>query len=460
MISRLSPPFLFILSLFIVLFSDGAVYPAPLSIAAVLMALSLAAASLTGNIPRFTARAFWLATGIWAFLLLWTIIQVIPLPQGIFANADWQRLKNAGIDVPGRIAIMPGDAFSAIIPISLPFMAFLATLHLLPTDRSVERGLRIFAVAGSLLAIAAVFQFLVFPQILMFAPKQAYLDSLTLPFVNRNTAATFYGLTTIALIVCLALSTGGTRRAPRDERARIWENWRLYASLLIPTLVGLGLTGSRAGIASTMVAAGLLICTLAVHVLNLRHFRERLSPWLYSWGLYLVVPAAILLVALLSYLLFGRAILRAEIQGGDDGRFCVLPGIWHAVQDNWLVGIGPGAFRHYFPAYRSPDCTLIGIWFKAHNFYLDALLAFGIIVTAVLLAAIVAGLVTAYRTGLRKRRSMKPVVLGGIAATVLTALHAATDFSLQIPGFSMCFAIFLAMTITASLNPAGNHNQK
>ena len=58
--------------------------------------------------------------------------------------------------------------------------------------------------------------FLIDPTKILWREKQAYLDVLTSTFVNRNTAAVFFGSHAIAWIVALAALVRGVRIRRRD----------------------------------------------------------------------------------------------------------------------------------------------------------------------------------------------------------------------------------------------------
>jgi O-antigen ligase len=161
----------------------------------------------------------------------------------------------------------------------------------------------------------------------------------------------------------------------------------------------------------------------------------------------------VVLAAVIASVLFGRAAIRAERQGLDDTRVCVTRSVLPAIADNWVTGVGPGAFRYYFPAYRNPECGLEGTWFRAHNFYVEAALALGLVVAvpAILFAYLV--LLNCFRLGLGRRKTKRPYIWGAIAAVMIATIHAFTDFSLQIPGFAMSLALICAAGVNFSRNP-------
>lgn len=457
-ILRTIPLIFFLLSFAVVLLSDGGVYPSALAVAVIFMALSLATAGLVQGLHRETSRLFGFVLAVWLALIAWSAFQALPSPSGLLANPAWASLREAGIDAPGRISVVPGDTVGSLLPISLPFMTLLAAMLLFRSDRQVETALRVFGSCGAAFAIFAIAQSVLFPHMLMFAPKVDYIGSLTAPFVNRNTAATFYGLVAVALIVCFALAVSSGRRQGRGSNGQVSAQAFVFLLMALAAIVALALTRSRGGVAASAFACGVLLVTLMLHLT-----RQKTPLRMPSaagrglvWGRQAVIAlATFVLVVAAGSLVFGRVILRAEVQGTDDGRFCVIPGILRAVRDNFGLGIGSGSFRFYFPAYRSPDCGLVATWFRAHNFYLDTMLALGFVVSMILFIAVAVVLTGIYRAGLRRRRSKKPIVLGGAAAILLVALHSFPDFSLQVPGFAMSFALFLGLTATISLNPAG-----
>ena len=55
-----------------------------------------------------------------------------------------------------------------------------------------------------------------------------------------------------------------------------------------------------------------------------------------------------------------------------------------------------------------------------------------------------------YLYGLIKRRRKKYYAALGLAATVLVAAHAMVDFSLQIPGFTVLYALIAGLTWSQS----------
>jgi hypothetical protein len=439
----------------VALLTDGGVYPGTLSLAAILMALSLASSVARDPLHAETAGIFFWALSVWLFVAAWTLVQSLPLPGGIFANSAWSHLTVLGIETQSAsISVAPGNSVYSLVPLSLAFMTFLAALQLFRSDRQAEMALRIFACCGAAFALFAIFEFKLFPRMLMFAPKHHYLGSLTAPFVNRNTAATFYGLVLIALTVCFALE--GSKTSGAHSRAHRFDRRWLFGAMIVVTLLALALTTSRGGIIAAAVSMAGLVTAM---IYRSQNSSAGAKPWMRrttsksrAVGL---AGGGLLIFTALAFLIFDRTLMRVERQGSDDGRFCVYSDIVRATEGNWSLGIGAGGFEDYFAAYMNPACGMANAWARAHNSYLDMALAYGIFVTVLMLVVALTVIVKSVMKGLARRRSKTPVVWGCLAAVILVFLHAVVDFSIQISGFAMSFMFFLAITMTISVNPTG-----
>lgn len=446
---------LFYLTVLVVLVPFGAANTLPFAIASTLAGLVTAAMLLAFGAPAKTRAHFVAALLIVLLLVAWGIVQTVPL--GHWANAVWSDL---GSDfAAGTISVTPADTRYALLRLALPFVLFLGALAAFGDDTSAERLLRFIGLSGAVVAVWSIFQFAVLPDTLLIGDKTYYLDSLTGVFVNRNTAATYFGLVSITLVSlastrdgrgtwsALAFSsyTGGRRRARADRM------YFVYLGGAAIALTALFLTRSRAGVGAAFLAYLVLVpilVSIPKRETEASPFRMRRRSNLV--GTALRVFGGIVLVASVGLVYADRVLSRVEIQGTDDARFCVAPAVIRAAIDNWRTGVGFGSFLDFFPAYRNAACGIDRVWDKAHSVYLEGFLGLGIVFWVVLVIAVVM-LMATFVGGIRHRRSWRGGPAAGLAVLVLTLAHSAVDFSLQIPGFAAVFAVTMAATVTIAV---------
>ncbi|SFB51014.1 O-antigen ligase like membrane protein [Rhizobium sp. NFR07] len=422
---------------------------------------------VTREIPSHLVPTVCVALTILLGSAAWIAFQTIPLPGGLYAHPAWKEAEALVPEVRGTISVTPADDRAGYLRIAAPFGVFLCGLYLFSTDERARRALTFIAVAGGVMSFGSILQFVFAPSTLLFAKKIAYLDSLTGVFVNRNTAATFFGL---LLLVEVAQARRATQAIEFRRIAKRFEEGRrlspelrsqvaiagLYLCLTLSCVVALLLTKSRAGIGASFIAVILLI------VLASWGPRMRLPGRSQSRGPSAGRGASLIggLIIILVFLAFGgRVLWRAQVQGGDDGRFCIIPGIWALVRDNFPLGSGLSSFIEVFPAYRDYRCGITGVWDMAHNFYLEGLVTLGIAFVVLALLA-VTSLVLIFVTGLRTRLSFRFGPEIGMATLVLIAIHSAFDFSLQISGLAIFYAALLAPLTTLSLNEPGRRMER
>ncbi|MBD8688164.1 MULTISPECIES: O-antigen ligase family protein [unclassified Rhizobium] len=405
---------------------------------------------VVGNrgIPEHIRGLFFLTTLTLATGVAWAHFQALPSYSSAFADLVWN--QTGGLltnDIQRTVSLTPGDAQTGIMKLALPFAVFILTLLLFNNDDRASHGLRMLAFGGGALAIFAVLQFTIAPRSLLFGQKAFYLDSLTAPFVNRNTAATFYGILllilTALLLKCwrsLDLSRGRVLATIFDlqHSFMVRRTW-LIAFLTLVVLTALLLTRSRAGIGAAAIAVSFFLVISALVDTRKRKTAETKAP-LNTWMKRSLVAALMLLIVGAVFGTFsGQAVLRAKESGLTDSRFCILPGIMKMLSDTWPMGAGLTSFRDVFPAYRDPACGLGGVFDRAHNVYLEAIVGFGAMGLAMIVTTITV-LASVFIHGIRKRRRFRFAGILGLSVLLLVMLHSALDFSLQIPGFAVWFA--------------------
>lgn len=406
---------------------------------------------------------FVVGVSIAALLAAWIGLQSIDLSSISLANPIWGETESLFGPLAKSISVAPSDTMAAMIPTLLPFIIFLTGLLLFPDDDAARLALRFLCLLGTAIALFGLVEFLLFPGQLLFEQKPVYLDSLTAVFVNRNTAATFLGTTLIlsvsltfshirsaglASFVSAVLGSGGRTR-------KVDLGWGLvYAVATAIVFLALMLTRSRAGIAASLGG-------LAIVAIVLINFPSRSSHGSAGFGnsskrrgtLWRSV-AVIVGLGCLALFFAGQVLLRAQVQGMEDGRFCAFDGMVRLLGDNWLVGTGLGTFRDVYSPYRNPACGLDGIWTKAHDVYLEGWITLGL--PFVLLAIAVLGALSFFLVGgIRRRRSLRWIPTAGLGILFVAAAHSTVDFSLQIPGFAIFWSAVLSVCIVVARQRPG-----
>jgi O-antigen ligase len=417
----------------------GSVMTLPfLLVSALCLTLALLAAVLFEE-PETTANLYRISILIMLVSAGWVLLQAQGLFPASWQNPAWEAARAHIPGLVGSLTLTPGDAVISALAIVFPMSVFITGLILCDTDERARFLLAVLGTFGGLAAIFGLVQFLTTPDMLLAIDKKSYLDSLTGLFVNRNTAATFFGL---AFLVNLArLRDHLVRLVWRAKAVGLAEQLTLVAVIVftLSALMALMLTRSRAGIAATGLAALIYVPYLVADwkKLSARSSDHRLKPL--AWG------AGAFVLTLAGFVFFAaQAILRLKATGiAEDGRFCIFPNLLEASRESGLTGSGFGAFRFAFAPFRDPACGIGGIFDRAHNGYIEAFMGLGILFPVLLVLALVSLLLT-LRSGWRNRRRSRHYSVLGLAGLILVLVHAGFDFSLQIPGFAAYFAAFTA----------------
>ncbi|KAA0680783.1 1,4-beta-xylanase [Neorhizobium sp. P12A] len=434
----------------------GSVGQAPFAIVASSMfALAVMVVSYFGE-PERARTPFHIALAILLVLTLWAFLQTLNLPFDTSSSSLWHSAQLLLGTKQSSISVAPADTVEAILRIAMPLVTFIVALILSSTDDRSKALISCLGLVGGAIGLFGLFQFLISPATLIVVEKHFYTDSLTTVFVNRNTAATFLGVTILTLSV---LAWEKARKVDVRRAVVQMQDWRsprgggtiratVYLILLGASLAALLLTKSRAGIASTFIALLFLAPYMAMNWSSERETGFGNTALgrrsIVRWAIASIVILAVFLV------LSGQVLMRAQVRGSDDARFCILPGIFRALSEHYLVGTGFGTFQWIFPAYRDPDCGIWGVWDRAHDSYLEGALNLGVIFPVALLLGFGA-LVFFLREGLKSRKKLRHYPALGFAALILVSLHSAIDFSLQIPGFAVFFAALMAPVISIAV---------
>lgn len=371
----------------------------------------------------------------------WLLVFLLAIPSAyllVFAiQLDWLSIWQQAPDpaweraselldrsLAGIPAIAAGQQYWALLN---PLVALLAitSSYLLCWDRERARRLLLFVgIACLIYAVVGIVFYLLLPDYVLWRKKTGHAGYLTATFLNRNTAAVYFAGG--SLIWLLIATRKLSAYLPSDDRSAVFRTLlhSFPRSVLYPMaafaicIQAMLFTGSRAGI-----MLGMFVCAGSLLALKWRKVRGKILAFALSLSI-----VAILLVQTLGVDRFQQHGL------SDYSRLATYRATIAMIADRPLSGWGLGAFAWAYPPNRSPDVSIIGVWDRAHNSWLELASEGGLV-----LAAIVGGgwLYVLYRLvrGIIDRRRDRHIPLAALGFVTLGLCHSLIDFSLQIPGF-------------------------
>jgi O-antigen ligase len=207
--------------------------------------------------------------------------------------------------------------------------------------------------------------------------------------------------------------------------------------------------GSKAGM---VISLGLLIA-LAVWLVRSRLAAGRLQISR-AQMIILIAAGALTLMAMLSLGWYGAAKRWAELgsaTGQDESlveRLLVSQVCFHMMPDSGFWGFGPGNFVICFPHYTAYlKGAVDGIWFYAHEDYLQAIVEWGYVGAAILGVIFFGGIWTGWRRlrGTPLAETDSALLAVTLMALAGVAIHASCDFPLQIASLQLYVATYLGI---------------
>lgn len=411
----------------------------------ILIGASLATADLSLLTPTKSRLLAPLTIGALALVLAVVVQSLTPEPWLPVSPVWGREAQVLGREISPAVTATRAESWRAIGPSVLFVLTFVRIFLLALDPDEAELLHRIVAWTGVAYAAFGVASIIVDPTMLLWREKRAYLTNLTGTFVNRNTAATYFGTCAILWLTMLLRALRRHVNFDLPWRDRAVELIRhppprsvaVLAGGWIATFAATIMTGSRAGSVLTLFGFGA--------VATLWSSRRGMRAYLVAAGV--VLGFGILALEVFGGTLAGRVAARGL---GDPSRFETYRDAVGMIPDAPWFGIGLGAFEHVFPAYRSPSATSTGVWDKAHSVPLELAIEIGLPACAVILIAS-ALIVRSLLLGSLHRRRNRSFPIAGVAVALLGGSHALVDFSLQIPGYAVTFAAVIAVGLAQSL---------
>ena len=380
--------------------------------------------------------------------LLWTGIQLIPLPYSVLQFiAPHAAELLAASDPAGfaSIALDPDLTAKSLLKGIAYVTIMLLMLILMDSHKKIRWFAYTVLAAGLFQAAYGSYMALSGIEYSFFIEKQRHLNSATGTFLNRDHLAGFLEMS-LAVGIGLMISNLSNARAIgwRNRLRKLVETLISPKALIRLTLIiiciGLILSKSRMGNSaffSSLLISGVLFLLIS------RHATRSTSIFLIS-----LIVLDILLVG--SWVGIGKVVDRLEntnmvVEHRDEVDRDTLTMI--AAQP--FTGIGAGNFSSVFPNYQQPD-----IWenyYHAHNDYLEFMSESGLIGVLPLALAVLYCLFLSVKT-MRQRRS--PLMLGmafaGFMGVLSILIHSTVDFNLQIPSNAVMFLLLMSLTIISA----------
>ena len=204
------------------------------------------------------------------------------------------------------------------------------------------------------------------------------------------------------------------------------------------------MTNSRAGIVLSFVSLIIAFATVFRHDVPRRG------------GVAVIILISVVTALLLLQVFGGRVSGRFDVQGlSDEGRLDVYRSTLKMIADNPWFGTGLGTFAWGFPAFRSANISMWGVWDRAHSTPLELASDLGLPLAGIIILAWLIILIVLIR-GIAIRRRDLMVPIAGFAVAILSLAHSTIDFSLQIPGY----AIVVFAIVGAGLAQSFSSNNK
>ncbi|WP_108880552.1 O-antigen ligase family protein [Anderseniella sp. Alg231-50] len=403
--------------------------------------------------PALMISRLWAAIVMFGLGMCWAVAQIIPLGSATAGHPAWQVAGEAlGRDMPSTISINPSETLWAIVRYLTAASVLLCVYVLARSAQNAQTILRTFVILTGLAALYGLTRLsLSLDKILWFdEPDTGYLTS---GFINRNSAATYFGMACLASLglviqkvrtVLQSTSHDSGREVVRKLSLAMAGMLGFDLVLFVLMFVCLLATGSRGGISFTILALFFMLLLYGVKAT----MRGRSAGGGLAWiAIILVIAALMLGVFELSGARLTGRLLDQGLEAG--ARFEVYAQTWLAVRDYLFLGSGLGTFQDVFTAYRLELSAGRKVWDKAHNDYLELLLGLGLPAAALVLMSF-ASLFSKVTRGFFARHRDTHYAAISAAACVLVGLHSLVDFSLQIQANALAFALLLGVGLAQS----------
>jgi len=299
---------------------------------------------------------------------------------------------------------------------------FYIVVNFVKKGEDIKKLLNIILIIGTGIALFGILQYIgVIGNSWWDNPK-----FLSATYVNHNHFAGLMGLV-IPLSIGMILSEKDMGKRPLY----------IYAFLVLSSAFLLSM--SRGGWFSLSVA--LLFMTFFI-------LRKGKSRFIFFMSILLLITIGIFVFnATDMNLLLNRMSSYGELD--FSGRCEIWKGTLDLIKDNWLFGVGPGAFIYNFPKYRPAGLNMFVNY--AHSDYLQVFSEMGIFALGLMVFIITRIIRKGLATFKIARTPFKSWISLSLAVGVLTiSLHGLGDFNFYIPANAIIFTVFCGLIFNVS----------
>ncbi len=266
--------------------------------------------------------------------------------------------------------------------------------------------------------------------------KTTYIDKATGSFINPNHFCAY-------LVLCLSLIIGNTLAKQRNLKLKthwfiehlnnIYSFKAFSVALILMAIIG---SQSLGGILSLVVMIfGTTIIILTKRTIKKSHF---ILPTTILIGLFIIILS-------LDYQIINTELL--DIKRALGRRVDIWYASSNVLQENWVTGIGAGAFYASFPEYRN---LTIGnsFYYYAHNDYIQFWSEYGLIglclFTLYIISALYKNIIVLRYSGNVYEQSF---AYSSLLATLALGVHSSVDFPLQIHSYALLYLVIISVNI-------------
>jgi hypothetical protein len=213
----------------------------------------------------------WLATCLFILIMVWAGVQAAVWTPMAWHHPLWAEAGTAlGTELRGAVSLEPAAGIETIMRLLAYGGVFWLALQYCHSSRRARMLFQAIAYSGFVYALYGLVVTLGGNESILWFERWAYTDSLTSTFVNRNSFATYAGLTLISSFAILfggEASSASTNPFSRQGAMAIMDKFSrggwVYGLIIAVSAAALVLSHSRAGIAAAALGLVIFFAALA-----------------------------------------------------------------------------------------------------------------------------------------------------------------------------------------------------